>query len=70
MIRTVDEAIEALGGTQRASEELGVSPPAISNWKFRGNIPSDKFMLVTAALKVAGKTIDPRLFGFELAGSK
>ena len=64
MISTVDSVIDALGGTFEASKRLGVTPPAISNWKARGIIPADRYLAVTAALKVTNKSVDPRVFGF------
>ena len=47
---------------------VGVGPSAISNWKARGGIPPDKFMLLERALAERGKgKPSPDLFGFEPA---
>jgi DNA-binding transcriptional regulator YdaS (Cro superfamily) len=67
MLTTVDSIIEALGGSTAAAAIVGVGPSAISNWKTRGGIPSDKFMLVERALADRGKDKpSPNLFGFEM----
>ena len=43
MLSTVDDVIEALGGTAAAADLAGVKPPAVSNWRERGRIAQDKF---------------------------
>ncbi len=64
MLETVESVIEELGGTFRAAEAAGVGPSAVSNWKTRGKIPSDQFLIISAALKTVGKEVSPGLFGF------
>lgn len=64
MLETVDQVIEAMGGTLRAAEMANVGASAVSNWKARGRIPSDRFFLIQAALEPEGKTVSPALFGF------
>jgi DNA-binding transcriptional regulator YdaS (Cro superfamily) len=64
MLESVDEVIEALGGTQRSAEQLGVLPTAVSNWKARGKIPSDKFLVISGALRERGKKVSSTIFGF------
>jgi hypothetical protein len=67
MLTTVDSIIEALGGPAATAAIVGVRPSAISNWKTRGGIPSDKFMLLERALTDRGKgKPSPDLFGFEM----
>lgn len=61
MLTSVDAVIEAVGGTSAAAALAGVGPPAVSNWKARGAIPSEYFLSFSEA---AGK-IDPRVFGFK-----
>lgn len=34
------ELIDALGGPQAVGRLLGISGPAVSNWKLRGEIPA------------------------------
>lgn len=67
MLITVDEVIEALGGTAAAAALIGVSAPAVSNWRERGKIAPDKFLLVREALKSLGKDVDPCVFAFKLS---
>lgn len=66
MLTTVDEVIKALGGTAAAAGLLGVSAPAVSNWRERGKIAPDKFLLVREALSALGKDVDPCVFAFKL----
>lgn len=67
MLTTVDEVIEALGGTAAAAGLIGVSAPAVSNWRDRGKIAPDKFLLVKGALASLGKEVDPRVFAFKMS---
>lgn len=67
MLDTVDDIIEALGGTHKAAATLGVGPSAISNWKARGRIPTERYFVITDALRENGKTAAQTLFGFESA---
>lgn len=64
MLETVDQVIKALGGTFKAAAVANVGPSAVSNWKSRGRIPSDRFLLISAALERDGKKPAPELFGF------
>lgn len=70
MLRSVDALIDAVGGTAKAAEIGGVGPSAVSNWKSRGSIPSEKFMLFSAEMDRLGLRADPALFGFETAESR
>lgn len=65
MLSTVGEIIDALGGTAAVATLCGVGETAVSNWRSRREIPADKFMIFTAALGAAGKTVNPSVFGFE-----
>jgi hypothetical protein len=66
MLTTIDSVIEALGGSTATATIVGVRPSAISNWKARGGIPPDKFMLLQRALAARGRGKPaPGLFGFE-----
>jgi len=63
MLSTVDEVIEAVGGTAAAAKLAGVNPPAVSNWRSRGRIASEKFMIFAEALRPHGKEAAPEVFG-------
>lgn len=64
MLETVDQIIEALGGTNKVAAALGVGPSAISNWKARGRIPSEQYFVIKSALHAGGKEPAPAIFGF------
>lgn len=66
MLNSVDDVIEALGGTAAAAALLGVGSPAVSNWRLRGKVPQEYFLLVGGALKGLGKEADPAVFGFKV----
>jgi DNA-binding transcriptional regulator YdaS (Cro superfamily) len=67
MLTDVDAVIEALGGTAAAAGLAGVSSPAVSNWRERGKITADKFLLISEALKARGADVSPSVFGFKVA---
>jgi hypothetical protein len=71
MLTTVDAIIDALGGSAATAAIVGVGPSAISNWKARGGIPPDKFMILERALTDRGKgKPSPDLFGFEMPSER
>lgn len=70
MLKTVDDVVEALGGTLKAAEAANVGASAVSNWKARGRLPSDRFLLISSALEREGKSVTPELFGFASAAEK
>lgn len=65
VLETVEEVVDAVGGTFEAAKLAGLEPPGVSNWKSRGRIPPQKSMIFAEALKATGKTADPRVFGIE-----
>lgn len=67
MLTTVDDVIEALGGTAAAAGLTGVSAPAVSNWRERGKIAPDKFLLIREALAAQGKEACLSVFGFKVS---
>lgn len=67
MLSTIDSVIEAVGGAAAVTALTGVGAPGQSNWKARGFIPSDLFLIFEDALRKAGKSADPALFGFKAA---
>lgn len=70
MLRTVDDVIEAVGGTAKAAALAGVKLPAVSNWRSRGQIASDKFIIFSTELERIGKTAAPSVFGLEAAEAR
>lgn len=65
MISTVDDVIEALGGSGATASLVGLGTSAVSNWIARGKIAPDKFLIIKAALADLGKDVDPSVFGFK-----
>lgn len=65
MLCSVDEVIEALGGTTAAASVAGVSAPAVSNWRERSAIPPEYFLRIRDALEAGGKAISPSVFSFK-----
>ena len=67
MLNSVDEVIEAVGGDAAACSLAGVGPSAISNWRARGKIAQDNFVLFRDALAAKGKEAAPGVFGFKVS---
>lgn len=42
-IDSIDQVIDALGGTDQVSRDLGVEAPVVSNWRSRGRIPGARW---------------------------
>lgn len=69
-IRTLDDLIDALGGTAAAASKAGVSPPAVSNWRSRGRVPPEHFLRLSDEVGKLGRRLDPSLFGFSPAEAR
>lgn len=65
MLNSVDDVLEALGGTAAVALLAGVGASAVSNWRVRGKIPQENFLLVRDALAGLGKEAAPSVFGFK-----
>jgi len=63
MLGTVDDMVNALGGTAKVAALGGVGLSAVSNWRSRGRVPAELFLVFSEALKSLGKSADPALFG-------
>ncbi len=70
VLETADEVIDAVGGTFEAAKLAGITPPGVSNWRFRGRIPPEKSMIFDEALKTTGKLASRDVFGFEAAEAR
>jgi len=62
-IQSIEGLVSALGGDTAVAAWLGVSQPAIANWKVRGEIPGGWHMRLFARVVGMGLTIDPAVFG-------
>jgi hypothetical protein len=65
-VRTVSEAIDALGGNTAFAEFAGVNRNLVADWKIRGQLPKWRYLPLTAALlKKEGIILSPLAFGME-----
>lgn len=64
---TYDEVVFALGGVAALSRLLGVSMPAVSQWRSRlvERFPAWTFPVMEAALAKLGETAERDLWAFE-----
>lgn len=46
MIRTVDDVIEAIGGTAAVAALLGIGKSTVSSWRARGSIPAEHWKAI------------------------
>jgi hypothetical protein len=64
--RTVSEAIDALGGNTAFAAFVGVNRNLVADWRFRGQLPKWRYLLITEALrKKEGIILSPLAFGME-----
>lgn len=70
LLETVDEVVDAVGGTADAAKLAGIKPPGVSMWRSRGRIPADKSMIFAVALDRLGKKASSSVFGFETAEAR
>jgi hypothetical protein len=68
-ITTANEAIDKLGGTGAVAAMVGISAQAVSNWRAKGNIPPEYYLLLSAALVATGASVDPQVFGLRQGAS-
>lgn len=62
-IGTVEEVVDALGGDTQVAAWLGISQPAVAQWKIRGEIPGGWHMRIYIRLLSMGLDCDPKVFG-------
>jgi phage gpG-like protein len=65
MISSVEELIAVLGGNSGVAGIANVGSSAVSNWRKRGFIPADKFLLFEQELAKRNMVADREIFGFE-----
>ena len=65
MLNSVEEVIEAVGGNAAAASLAGVGASAVSNWRSRGEIPPENFLLFRDALAASVKESALSVFGFK-----
>ena len=65
LLTSVESVIDALGGSAAAQRLAGVGGPAVSNWKARGRLPAELFLVFSEELGKSDTTADPSLFGLK-----
>lgn len=65
MIVSVEQLVDALGGTSAAAELMAVDKRVVSNWKARGRVPAEYFLSLIGALANLGEEADPAIFGMK-----
>lgn len=65
MITSVDQMIDALGGTTAAADLAGIDKRVVSNWRARKRVPAEYFLTLSQALADLGKEADPAIFGIK-----
>lgn len=64
-INTIGELVDVLGGDTAVAEKLGISQPAVGNWKMRGTIGAGWHLRLFAECVRLNKTVSPRVFGLD-----
>jgi hypothetical protein len=62
-LTTTNEVIEALGGIRAVADLTGRKYPAAWHWSTWKAFPSDTYVVMTEALRAAGKTAPDSLWG-------
>lgn len=66
ILETTEQVIDALGGNGKVAELTLSKPNAVSNWRGFATFPSNTYVALTAALRTAGKSAPPSLWGMKL----
>ena len=65
IISTVDELVDAFGGTGEFASWLDVGPSTVSNWKSFGHIPNGYHLKIFLEAYSRGLQLSSNVFGFE-----
>jgi hypothetical protein len=65
LLETVDEVIDALGGTTATGRIAIRSPQSVTNWRNAQKLPCGTFLRLNRALEAIGKKAPPELWGME-----
>lgn len=66
-LETVDQVIDALGGTSAVARRTARDPRAVSNWRMRGKLPSNTYPILVHDLAAKGHRAPAELWGITLA---
>jgi hypothetical protein len=61
-ITTVDDVIDALGGTAAIAEMTSALPTAVYNWRAAGKFPTDTYLLIQDELRARGRVAPDHLW--------
>lgn len=61
-LNTVDDVVDALGGTFAVARMTGRSPQAVSNARSKGELPAEWHFVMSEALKGLGLVASPALW--------
>lgn len=64
-IETAFGLLEVFGGFESTAEAYDVAVPGVRHWAVTGNIPTGWHLRMLAHAWSLGKTVDPRVWGFE-----
>ena len=64
-LTTVNEVIEALGGTKAAASLLSISPSAVSVWRVNNKLPAHTFTVISQELLSKMLSADFSLWNFD-----
>lgn len=67
-LETVDAVIDALGGTAAVARLVGRPAQAVSNWRKRGSMPAETFLVFDDALRARDLEAPSSLWGMVQAG--
>lgn len=64
-MKALDVAIDEVGGVCQLAKAVGVTQPAVSNWKIRGRVPAEHCVRIEEASKgrVTRYDLRPDIFG-------
>jgi hypothetical protein len=62
-IKTIEQLVDFFGGDTALADMLGISQPAVAQWKSRGHIGSGWHLRLYAEIRRKGATVEPSVFG-------
>lgn len=66
-LSSVNDIVEALGGTKKVAELIGRTDPAISNWRKLGCFPASTYLVIKGELEKKNKTAPDSLWSMKVA---
>ena len=66
-LHTVDEVVDALGGTGLVADLVKNSDAAVSNWRKAGQFPANTYLIIRGELEKVNKTAPDALWAMKMA---